>query len=102
MRFCDFFIEYKIEISSIKSTIPWSELPFYRKLAVILIFVTGVTELIFYIMKHSIISLTILSIAIISIIFFISYGSLKKNQRRMLDEHYVRYSQKRMEAFLRY
>lgn len=38
MRFCDLFISYKIGLKDIKSTIPFTKLPLYRKIAVVAIF----------------------------------------------------------------
>ena len=35
MRFCDLFISYKIGLKNIKSTIPFTKLPLYRKIIVI-------------------------------------------------------------------
>lgn len=37
MRFCDLFISYKIGLKSIKSTIPFTKLPLYRKIFVIIL-----------------------------------------------------------------
>lgn len=31
MRFCDFFISYKIGLKGIKNIIPYTQLPLYRK-----------------------------------------------------------------------
>lgn len=39
MRFCDLFISYKIELKSIKSTIPFTKLPLYRKVFIIILLV---------------------------------------------------------------
>ena len=33
MRFCDFFISYKIGLKGIKNSIPFTQLPLYRKIA---------------------------------------------------------------------
>ena len=41
MRFCDLFISYKIGLKSIKSTIPFTKLPLYRKIFVI---IPGISE----------------------------------------------------------
>lgn len=41
MRFSDLFISYKIGLKDIKSTIPFTELPLYRKIFII-IFLTGI------------------------------------------------------------
>lgn len=32
MRFCDFFIEYKLGLREISKYIKWSKLPLYRKI----------------------------------------------------------------------
>lgn len=101
MRFCDFFIEYKLEMRNIKSTIPWRELPFYRKLAIIFIFINGVIGLISYILRHERALLVFMSIFIITLVFVIVLDFKKENQRKMLDDHYIKYSQKRMENLLK-
>lgn len=41
MRFCDFFINYKIGLKEIKSTIPFTKLPLYRKIAAISLFASA-------------------------------------------------------------
>ena len=43
MRFCDFFISYKIGLKGIKNIIPYTQLPLYRKLAIILIFIISLS-----------------------------------------------------------
>ncbi|MDF2587414.1 MAG: hypothetical protein K0S41_1255 [Anaerocolumna sp.] len=101
MRFCDFFIDYKLELKSIKSTIPWNELPFYRKLAVILIFILGVIGLIVIILGYKMPALILLTLCFLLMFIFIIIDSTEKNQRKMLDEHYSKYSKKRMDAFLK-
>ena len=45
MRFCDFFISYKIGLKGIKNSIPFTQLPLYRKIAIILIFVVALSEM---------------------------------------------------------
>ena len=42
MRFCDLFISYKIGLKSIKSTIPFTKLPLYRKIFVIILFASAI------------------------------------------------------------
>lgn len=47
MRFSDLFISYKIGLKEIKSTIPFTKLPLYRKIAVITLFSISILCVIF-------------------------------------------------------
>lgn len=44
MRFCDLFISYKIGLKGIKSTIPFTKLPLYRKIFVIIFFASAIVS----------------------------------------------------------
>ncbi|WP_313165052.1 hypothetical protein [Sedimentibacter sp.] len=97
MRFCDFFVEYKLEMYNIKSTMHWNELSFYRKCTAIFIFIITVMVIIFSMLNP----LILMSISVITLIFIGIFNSKKEIQRKMLDEHYVKYSKKRMEVFFK-
>jgi len=45
--------------------------------------------------------LILMSISVITLIFIGIFNSKKEIQRKMLDEHYVKYSKKRMEVFFK-
>lgn len=51
MRFCDLFISYKIGLKDIKSTIPFTKLPLYRKIFVIILFASAIISFILSIFK---------------------------------------------------
>ena len=53
MRFCDLFISYKIGLKSIKSTIPFTKLPLYRKIFVIILFASAIISGILLIFKQT-------------------------------------------------
>lgn len=96
MRFCDLFISYKIGLKGIKNLIPITKLPFYRKIAVILIFVFTIFEFLFHIFHLDKIVFGIFIIEIIFLIVFTVMNSTKRNLTTMLNEHYLPYSHQRM------
>lgn len=100
MRFCDFFIEYKLGLKEIKNLIPFTKLPLYRKIAIVILFVIGVIGLIFCATQKLILAIVTFSIVIIILIIFSIINSTKKNLRNMLDNHYKLYSQKRMDMII--
>ena len=92
MRFSDLFISYKIGLKDIKSTIPFTELPLYRKIFII-IFLTGIIiSGILLIFKQNI----FLFIPIGLIFIFVIIDSKKSNLSLMLENSYIPYSEKRM------
>ena len=100
MRFCDFFIEYKLGLKEIKNLIPFTRLPLYRKIAIVLLFVIGVIGLIFSVTHKIIWAFITYGIVILLFIIFFIIDSKKKNLRNMLDNHYKLYSQKRMNMII--
>lgn len=70
MRFSELFISYKIGLKSIKSTIPFIQLPFYRKVAVLTTFSSTIISLILLIFKLYIPAIITFSIIIILMILF--------------------------------
>ena len=100
MRFCDLFISYKIGLKGIKSTIPFTKLPLYRKIAVIAIFSISILSAIFFMFKLNILALITLVIGIISLMIFLIIDSRKTNLELMLREHYSPYSKKRIDMVI--
>lgn len=96
MRFCDLFISYKIGLKSIKNTIPFIKLPFYRKIFVVLFFASIIISGIFLCFIRTWISLIPMAIGIISMIIFFIVDSKKENLQVMLNEHYSLYSKQRI------
>lgn len=96
MRFCDLFISYKIGLKGIKSTIPFTKLPFYRKIAVALIFTFSLISAFLLIIKYYKIAFTLMAATILLLIIFLIIDSTKRNLEKMLKQHYSPYSQKRM------
>lgn len=101
MRFCDLFISYKIALKELKSTIPFTNLPLYRKIAVIYHFSTAILLSIFFILRLNIAVLITLLIEIILIAAFRFIDSKKGNLEIMLNDHYSPYSQKRMNMIIK-
>ena len=96
MRFCDLFISYKIGLKSIKSTIPFTKLPLYRKIFVIILFASAIISGILLIFKQTWASYIPMALGIISLIIFFIIDSMKRNLKVMLQQHYAPYSEKRM------
>ena len=96
MRFCDFFISYKIGLKEIKSTIPFTKLPIYRKIFVIMLFASFIVSGILLFFNQTWISSIPMILGIISFIIFHVIDSFKKNLEVMLQQHYAPYSEKRM------
>ena len=100
MRFCDIFISYKIGLKSIKSTIPFTKLPLYRKIAVIATFAIIILCVLLFMFKLYIPGFIVFGISIIFLIVFFIIDSRKNNLELMLKEHYLPYSQKRMDMVM--
>ena len=100
MRFCDFFIEYKIGLKEIQSTIPFMKLPFYRKIAIVLLFIIGSIDLIFTATGNIKGTIFTFITMILLIIIFLLIDSKKENLRKMLEEHYSPHSKERMDMLI--
>lgn len=97
MRFCDLFISYKIGLKDIKSTIPFTKLPLYRKIFII-IFLAGITiSGILFIFIQNIFSFIPIGFSLIAVIILAIIESKKDNLKYMLENHYIPYSKKRMD-----
>lgn len=100
MRFCDFFISYKIGLKGIKNSIPFTQLPLYRKIAIILIFVVALSEMLLLFFNQSTLSIILLILALLFLSIFIFIDSKKGNLEHMLQKHYVHYSVERINITL--
>lgn len=96
MRFCDLFISYKIGLKKIKSTIPFTKLPLYRKIFVIIIFASAITSGLLLIFRQTWFSYIPIGLGALSLIVFFIIDSTKRNLELMLKEHYTPYSKKRI------
>lgn len=101
MRFCDLFIRYKIGLAEIKSTIPFTKLPLYRKIAVIATFAISIVVALLFILKLFNPAFITIGISIVSLMVFIIIDSRKKNLNRMLNNHYSPYSKNRMNMVIK-
>ncbi len=101
MRFCDFFIEYKIGLKELKTSIPWIKLPLYRKIFIVFTFLLGAATIILFVIKPFPWALISLFLTVLLIGIFTKIDSTKKNLRKMLDEHYVHHSQDRINMLLK-
>ena len=100
MRFCDLFISYKIGLKNIKSTIPFTKLPTYRKLFIIILLASTIISCLFLFFIKKWISLIPIAIGFLSVIAFFIIDSTKRNLQVMLKEHYAPYSEKRMKMVI--
>lgn len=96
MRFCDLFISYKLGLKGIKSTIPFTKLPLYRKVFLIIFLIGFIVSAILLIFIHNLFSFIPMGLSLISIIVFLLIDSSKKNTLTMLEDHYIPYSEKRI------
>lgn len=105
MRFCDLFISYKASLKDIKSNIPFTKLPLYRKVFFIIILSLTILSGIFVASKllffpnlsHLTYYIPLLFVLLTFILFFI-FDSRKNNLIDMLENHYIPYSEARMNA----
>lgn len=100
MRFCDLFISYKIGLKGIKSTIPFTKLPLYRKIFVIILFASAIISGILSLFKLTLASYIPIVLGTFSFIIFIIIDSRKGNLEVMLDEYYIPYSESRMKMVI--
>lgn len=96
MRFCDLFISYKIGLKNIKSTIPFTKLPLYRKVFMIILLTSFILGGILSIFNQILASYILIGLGVLSLIVFLILDSTKRNLKVMLKEHYIPYSEERM------
>lgn len=100
MRFNDLFISYKIGLKDIKSTIPFTELPLYRKISIIIFLIVIIIVIIIsgilIIFKQHIFLFIPIGLILILFIIFAIIASKTSNLSHMLENHYIPYSKKRM------
>lgn len=101
MRFCDLFISYKIGLKEIKNTIPFSKLPFYRKIFVVITVAIAIIGIILLLFKLEIASYITLLFALATFTVFIIIDSKKKNLDIMLNNYYSPFSKKRMNMLIK-
>lgn len=101
MRFSNLFISYKIGLKDIKNTIPFTKLPLYRKVFMI-IFLTGIIITgILLIFAQNIFLFIPVGLSLISIVIFAIIDSKKGNLSFMLENNYIPYSKKRMDMTIK-
>lgn len=100
MRFCDLFLSYKLSLKNVKSSIPFTKLPLYRKMFVFIFLILSVLSVIFVGLNKKMLALMFLVFNVITFLVFFVIDSTKRNLNTMLNEHYKPYSKKRMDAVL--
>ena len=96
MRFCDFFIEYKLGLREISKYIKWSKLPLYRKICIVLMFICLSMFILFAVLRKYIILFLIGILYFILLIVFLLLDSTRKKRLKMLNNHYKPYSRNRI------
>ena len=100
MRFYDLFISYKIGLKNLKSTMPYTKLPRYRKIFVVTLFICAVISVITWILKWNMMSLIFVILIVVLGSVFGIVDSQNKNLKIMLNEHYIPYSEERMQMVI--
>lgn len=105
MRFCDLFISYKASLKDIKSNIPFTKLPLFRKVFFIIILsltiLSGIfvaSKLLFFPNLSPLTYYIPLLFVLLTFILFFIFDSRKNNLIDMLENHYIPYSEARMNA----
>lgn len=99
MRFCDFFIDYKIGIADIDKYIKYKDLPFYRKLFVTIAYIAILLMIILFITikREKIIYLPLLvSVVVFALLIIFNYTDSSKKNMIKMNQHYTKLSQKRI------
>lgn len=96
MRFCDLFISYKFGLKDIKSTIPFTKLPLYRKVFIIILLVLLSLYVIFILFNQTFYSHVSIAVVIFLVIVFYIIERRKRNIKKILKNSYIPYSIKRI------
>lgn len=96
MRFCDLFDDYKNRLKEISSTIPFSQLPLYRKVFVIFNLIINVLGIVSLIFKRFAISWGVIVIDYIAITIFLIVDNRQKNQEILEKKFFQPYSEERI------
>lgn len=96
MRFCDFFISYKIGLKDIPNIIPFTKSPRSRKIAAITIFAACILDVIFFLFNKTIASIITFGFMLLCLLIFFIINSTKSNLETMLNDHYTPYSAARI------
>ena len=98
VRFCDFFLEYQLEVLGISHYIKLKDIKKYKLVgvfsAVILMILGSVCY--FFVDKH--IGGVMYSLSVVVVLITTVLAEKKKEKRYMLDQHYKPYSKRRMEC----
>lgn len=99
MRFCDFFIEYKLKVLGISSYIKFRDMDKYKLVGLGNSIFSITIGVILYLLSKSAYGY-FYAISAIGMIITLALAGRKKEREKMLNCHYKPYSMKRMRAFL--
>lgn len=100
MRFCNFFIEYKLGLDKIENKVTFKDLSLIRKIAIITIIISVILAEIMLICNLNIFAIIFFIIPIIPIIIFYIINFKKEDLERTLNDKYIPYSNKRMNMLI--
>lgn len=100
MRFCELFIDYEIGLKNIKKSIPWTNLPMYRKVFIVMLFIAGALAILFMLLKIDLVGYMAIGVMFLILIAFTAIDATKRNLKEMLDSHYSIYSKNRMQMVI--
>ncbi len=98
MRFCDFFIEYKILLKDEKRYIKWPDLPLYRKIMLVMMFLCVIVAIALFVLSSKHTTFLLIGALTISLVVvaFVIVDAQKTHMKKMLEDHYKKYSQDHM------
>lgn len=96
MRFCDLFIAYKLAVKGLKNEIPFTQLPLWKKIVIIIYFLLAISCATMVILKKYWIALIFFALLIIFVLIVGISGSTMKKQKTMLKNYYIPYSKERI------
>lgn len=98
MRFCDFFLEYKLEVLAISPYIKIRDMEKYKLVGLGISILAMIVGVILSLLDRKMGGFFYL-VAVISIVITLILAGRKKEKHRMLNEHYIPYSTRRMREF---
>jgi len=97
MRFCDFFIEYKLKVLGISPYIKFRDMDNYKLIGLGISIFSITIGVILYLLKRSAFGYFYV-VSAISMVITLLLAGRKKEREKMLINHYKPYSKKRMRA----
>lgn len=100
MRFCDFFLEYKLKVLSISPYIKWKDMEKYKLFGLGIYLLLTVGGLISFLFNLNL-AIILFLLATVSILITVLLAERKEEKQRMLEKHFKPYSRERMRALFK-